>query len=269
MSTAVNPLAIFRQLEQSNCRECGERTCLAFAAAIATGQKKLTACPRLSAAARQELATLLPQSPQIGHGEAHIAKLKAELLGIDLAQAAARCGGEYHDGWLTVPIFGKPCAVAANGEIRSQLHNNPWMLSPFLTYIIHGAGIEPSGEWLAFRDLPGGIERQPHFRRRAEEVMREVADRHPSLFADLASMFSAKELPPHFGADVSALLLPLPKAPVLLSYWRADEGMASELHMYFDKTAARNLDIDSIHDLCAGMAMMFGRLAQRHGGFKG
>ncbi|MDR0478026.1 MAG: DUF3786 domain-containing protein [Desulfobulbaceae bacterium] len=263
----ANPLTIFRHLEQSNCRECGEKTCLAFAAAVAIGQKPLAACPRLSATAKAALADVPSEAKSSEHGAEHVAKLKAELRHIDLTAAAERCGGEYLNGWLTLNLLGKSCATDQNGNLRTQLHLNPWMLSPFFTYIIRGAGLEPAGNWLSFRDLPGGMERYPHFRRRAEEAMRDVADRHPSLFADLARIFSAKRQQPHFGADLSVLLLPLPKLPLLLSYWQADEGIASELHLHLDESAGRNLDIDSIHEICAGMATMFGRLAARHGGF--
>jgi len=261
-----NPLTIFRHLEQSNCRECGEKTCLAFAAAVAIGQKPLAACSRLSVAAKAALADALPQAPASQHGEEHLAKLKAGLRHIDLAQAAERCGGQYLDGWLTLSILGKACATGQNGNLRTQLHLNPWVLSPFFTYIIGCQGLEPTGRWLSFRDLPGGMDRYPHFRRGAEEAMRGVADRQTSLFADLALIFSAKEQQPHFGADVSVLLLPLPKLPLLLSYWRADEDVASELHIHVDETAAHNLNIDAIHSICVGMATMFGRLAARHGG---
>jgi hypothetical protein len=263
----TDPLTIFRQLEQSNCRECGEKTCLAFAAAVCIGQKKLAACLRLSEAAKAALADMLPAPPANKHGEGHVARLKAELRRIDLRQAAERCGGEYHDGWLTLYILGKPCATDQSGNLRTQLHLNYWLVSPFLTYIIGSAGLAPTGNWLNFRELPGGMDRYPHFRKQAEEAMRSLADRQPGLFADLVRIFSAREMPPHFGADISVLLLPLPKVPLLLSYWRADEGIGSELHIHLDETAGRNLDIDSIHEICTGMATMFARLAARHGGF--
>lgn len=262
-----DPLTIFRYLEQSNCRECGEKTCLAFAAAVAIGKKSLAACPHLSAAAKAALADVLPTTQDSEHGADHVAQLKAELRHIDLVKAAERCGGEYQDGWLTLNLLGKPCATDQNGNLRSQLHRNPWMLSPFFAYIIRCAGAEPTGNWLSFRDLPGGMDRYAHFERGAEQAIRDVADRQTSLFADLALIFSAKKQPPHFGADISVLLLPLPKLPLLLSYWRADEDVASELHIHFDETAGHNLDTDSIHNICVGMATMFGRLAARHGGF--
>ena len=40
-------MEIFLLLDKSNCRECGEKTCLAFAGAVFKGQKKIDCCPKL------------------------------------------------------------------------------------------------------------------------------------------------------------------------------------------------------------------------------
>ena len=47
MGQPKNAMEIFQVLDQSNCRECGKKTCLAFAGAVFMGQKKLTDCPKL------------------------------------------------------------------------------------------------------------------------------------------------------------------------------------------------------------------------------
>ncbi len=49
MSRFNNVMEIFKLLDKSNCRECFEPTCLAFAGAVFKGQKHLGECPRLSA----------------------------------------------------------------------------------------------------------------------------------------------------------------------------------------------------------------------------
>ena len=38
MAKLISPLEILKLLEKSNCRECGQATCLAFAAAVFKGQ---------------------------------------------------------------------------------------------------------------------------------------------------------------------------------------------------------------------------------------
>ena len=52
-------MSIYRRLPQTNCRQCGEPTCYAFAIKLSTAQRALDDCPPLSApSAVDELAAL-------------------------------------------------------------------------------------------------------------------------------------------------------------------------------------------------------------------
>ncbi len=59
-------LEIYKLLPKTNCGECGEATCLAFAAKLSTGEADLSACPVLEqpehAAAKEKLASLLGEA---------------------------------------------------------------------------------------------------------------------------------------------------------------------------------------------------------------
>jgi len=48
-------LEIFRQLPKTNCKDCGQATCLAFAMALATGKISLDRCPHITDDAREAL----------------------------------------------------------------------------------------------------------------------------------------------------------------------------------------------------------------------
>ncbi len=48
-------LEIFKQLPKTNCKDCGQPTCLAFAMALAGGKASLDACPHVSDAAKEAL----------------------------------------------------------------------------------------------------------------------------------------------------------------------------------------------------------------------
>lgn len=48
-------LEIFKQLPKTNCKECGQATCLAFAMALASGKASLDKCPHVSDAAKEVL----------------------------------------------------------------------------------------------------------------------------------------------------------------------------------------------------------------------
>ena len=48
-------LEIFKQLPKTNCKDCGQPTCLAFAMSLAGGKASLDACPHVSSAAKEAL----------------------------------------------------------------------------------------------------------------------------------------------------------------------------------------------------------------------
>ncbi len=52
---ALTGLDIFKKLPKTNCKDCGQSTCLAFAMAMATGKASLDQCPHVSESAREEL----------------------------------------------------------------------------------------------------------------------------------------------------------------------------------------------------------------------
>jgi len=53
---ALTGIQIFKLLPKTNCGECGQPTCLAFAMSLATGKAELAACPYVSEEAKAQLA---------------------------------------------------------------------------------------------------------------------------------------------------------------------------------------------------------------------
>ncbi|MFZ5564357.1 MAG: acetyl-CoA decarbonylase/synthase complex subunit gamma [Thermodesulfobacteriota bacterium] len=53
---ALTGIQIFKLLPQTNCKECGSPTCLAFAMNLASGKAELDSCPYVSDEAREKLA---------------------------------------------------------------------------------------------------------------------------------------------------------------------------------------------------------------------
>jgi hypothetical protein len=263
---ARNAMEIFTVLDKSNCRECGEKTCLAFAGAVFTGRKSITMCPTLSAADKERLAMQTdPAEAENGNNDGQLELMKEQLKKLDFVEAAERCGGRLKSNLLVVKVLGKDFSVDAEGNFSSDIHINPWIVAPFLAYVVHGKGRKPEGKWISFRELKGGRERYGLFRKRCEEDMRTVADAYPDLFADMVEIFQGKETDRMFSSDVSVVLLPLPKIPIMICYWQAGEGIDSSLNMFFDITADENIGIDGIYSICAGLRLMFFKLAQRHG----
>jgi hypothetical protein len=261
---ARNAMEIFTVLDKSNCRECGEKTCLAFAGAVFTGKKSIHACPRLSAEDKDHL-TMHSEVAEVDGSIEMLEKLKGELAGLDFAEAARRCGGEQKNGWLIAKVLGKNFKVDRAGNFSSDIHINPWIMGPFLTYVLYGKGHQPMGKWISYREVKGGRERYGLFQKRCEDDMRKIADSYPDLFADMVEIFQGREVEQQFASDVSVVLLPLPKVPIMVCYWKPEDGLESSLNVFFDVTVNENIGNDAIYSLCAGLATMFEKLAQRHG----
>jgi hypothetical protein len=266
MTNPKNAMEIFLLLDRSNCRKCGEKTCLAFAGAVFRGVKTLESCPKLDAATLQGIAggELQGQSGDEGYGQ-NLAELQQQVVGLDLVEAAKRLGVPFVGDRLTLKILGKDFAIDQKGGFSSTIHINPWVAVPFLTYVLRSTDIPVAGEWISFREITGGPERYALFRRRAEEAMKRVADIWPDLFDDIVHLFEGRHVEPQFASDISVVLQALPRVPLMICYWRESEGIASSLNIFFDRSVGEHLDIAAVYMLAAGLTQMFEKLALQQG----
>jgi CO dehydrogenase/acetyl-CoA synthase gamma subunit (corrinoid Fe-S protein) len=92
MTLFKSPLELYKLLPQTNCRKCGLPSCLAFAAAVIKGDKRLEACPHLT---QKILDTNQGKMHSRGGLEQEeneaMAILEAQVANLDLAEAAQRC----------------------------------------------------------------------------------------------------------------------------------------------------------------------------------
>ena len=266
MPQLKSTIEILKMLDQSNCGECREKTCLAFAAAVFTGRRQLRECPHLDRAlVRQYEGNIDIRTAKGQELEERLEILKRNLSAIDFQEAARRLGGRVSENQLILKVCGKDFRIDSDGNFSSEIHVHAWLTVPVLNYIIKGKGLDPSGEWVPFRELKGGKDWILFFRHRAEKSLKKVADEYTDLFHDMLYIFNGKQVENHYESDISLVLYPLPKIPILFCYWRPDDGLDSDLHVFFDATAADNLPAGSLYSLMMGLVIMFEKVAQRHG----
>ncbi len=266
MNNILNPMQIYKILNKSNCRECGEPACMAFAAAVFKGQKSLSACPYIDERTLQECSNMEPsRTGTEEHMQQAMQSLQREIPGIDLAEAASRTGGVFENNRLTLQVMGKNFSVDTRGVLDSKIHINPWVSIPFLQHVLYAKGREPTGNWAPFKELPNGRPRAALFEQRCEKPLKRVADHYPDLFYDILDLFDAMEVNKGFRADVSFLLYPLPRLPMIIAWWYPVEDLDSALHIFFDETARDNLGLEGVFALGTGLAIMVEKLALRHG----
>jgi hypothetical protein len=161
--------------------------------------------------------------------------------------------------------MGKNFSVDTEGNLYSDIHVHVWVAGPVLNYILYSKGVPEAEKWVPMRELPHGNDWAQFFEHRCEKPLKRVADTYPALFEDMVRLFNGRKTSNHYQADISLVLRPLPKVPILVCYWKPEEGLASSLNLFFDANAEQNLPIESIYTLGAGLVQMFEKIALRHG----
>lgn len=192
-------------------------------------------------------------------------QLKEKISQINLEEAARRIGAVFSNGKLTIKTLGKDFSVDAEGNLFSDIHIHPWIAIPVLDYVLTASVKPVSGKWVPFRELKGGKTWAPLFGQRCEKPLKKIADTYTDFFEDLIRLFNGRQVENHYDSDISLVLLPLPKVPLLICYWRPEDGLESTLYLFFDAAAEEPLHIESLYSLATGLVVMFEKISLRHG----
>jgi Domain of unknown function (DUF3786)/Putative Fe-S cluster len=262
----MNALEILKKLNKSNCGECGAPACMAFAALVCQGGKKLNDCPYLD---EQAIAELVPnlgdQNPPDEDPGRALEELRGKMRELDFQKVSEQLGIPLIGDRLRVHVLGRVFDVDQTGALHTLSHVNGWIYAPLLDYLINGQGKEPVGSWTPYPGLKNAQDWARFFTHRCEKALERLAQSNDELFFDILDIFGTAVDGRMVDADRSFLLMPLPRVPVLFSYWEAEGEIPSKLALHFDETATANLQANSIFYLLTGMTEMFTRFTQTHG----
>ena len=89
-------IEIYKKLPGTNCRECGELTCMAFSLKVKNAQRKMSECPYV----KHEDGKTLTEEPIVtmeNNYKRVSNELEEEIKHIGLKEAAEAIGGNYDD----------------------------------------------------------------------------------------------------------------------------------------------------------------------------
>jgi len=119
-----------------------------------------------------------------------------------------------------------------------------------LHYLNGAKGATPTGQWVAYQEIPDGKFYLDAFVRRAKNPMVQVFGNRPELLVRLAGeRYGAQPLNQ---GDLSMRVQALPMVPVLLILWRGDDEFPPEGTILFDRNVSEILSAEDIAWL-AGM----------------
>jgi hypothetical protein len=265
MTRLKTPLEVYKLLRKSNCGQCGIATCMAFAAAVVKQEKQLADCPHLGEDILIQYDGNIEQQVNIEKIQEKTFKdLQEQIKAIDILSCAEHLGARGRGSTIVITCLGKDFEVDAQGKVMSSCHSHAWFSIPLLTYVLFSKGLPVAGRWVPLRELEKGSMWERLFERRCEAPLKRIADAHADLFEDLISMFGGTSSSEQFSSDISVVLYPLPLVPILICYWKPEDGMGSKLHVFFDATADKNLTIDSLFTLGTGIVRMLEKIMHKH-----
>jgi hypothetical protein len=254
---AITVLEVLKKLPRTNCGECGQPTCLAFATRVIKEGEELNQCPYLAPAAG-ELAAAVKTQQEAGVGRRResvaisLDVLQAKVAPLDFAALAAGLGAAYGEAegrpYLALAYFGY-CLQVFKDELRypPEAPVDPWDAILLYNYIASQGDAVPTGTWIAYNSLPNSVSKAKTLARLEAKLAAHFAGQDAAL-RDRAVQIGGELTTVGEDADVQAIFLPLPRVPILLLYWDAEpgEGFGAQARVLFDATVATYLDLESL-----------------------
>ncbi len=263
----LSVLDILKLLNKSNCGDCGVPSCMAFAVQMLQQNRPLGDCPHVAADVLQDFNNSHTQQQPALEQQLNVIPnlLKERVQKIDFNEAAPRLKAEVVDDRLVIRCLGRNFYVDQQGELYSESHTNFWVHLPILNYIYYCKGRELTNEWVKFDNLKNAMSFSNYFASRCEARLKDLADKQTDLFFDLLDLFGGRPASEDFTTDLARIIYPLPRIPMLISYWPEEEEFESKLSVYFDRATQDNLDIESLYVMGMGLVGMFTNIITHHG----
>jgi hypothetical protein len=252
---------IYKKLPGNNCGECGETTCMAFALRVKSAQRKISECPYV----KQEDDESAGQEPVVTmeNNYKRVSKeLEEEVKRVDLKEAAAAIGGNYENknggGVIRLKMINKGYEVRNEGLFENGSYcQHSWSKIIIYDYVRRKGKIPLTGDWVSLGHFPDAASHSKAFQKNAED---KISDKFNSDLRGLVSRCNELEGIKTSGklkADYVCGFNLLPRVPMYLCFWEADEEYSASCKLYVDRSAETYIDIEYLAYLLEWFVKIF------------
>lgn len=118
-----------------------------------------------------------------------------------------------------------------------------WSKILILHYLIKSKGYPLAGEWINFRQVPGGSSYYPAFVKRSQGPLLDFFKNRLQLLDKAAQALGGEKT--HYG-DRAVIIPTLPRVPIVLVFWSGDEEFQPQANILFDATIPTYLSTEDI-----------------------
>lgn len=244
----MNPLEIYKLLPRTNCGECPQKTCMAFAVSLKTSHAGINECRYLDQSKIEHIMSMLDEGDW---RDELFQSLKKEVQNLDIIKIGLEIGAVIRDKAIEIRCIGRDYLIDNNGNITPEPYNK-WIGILLLHYIRNQGKGNFTDQWASFSEFKGGLVKSSTFQRDCEEPLKELFDIRVDKVEESLKRLGGMSVS-GFPAERAWILDLLPRVRILLLYSKGDEEFPSSLKIVFDKVTGNFLDVESIIFLLEGL----------------
>lgn len=275
---ALSVVDLYRDiLPRTNCGDCGFPTCMAFASMVVSEKHPIGNCPHLAAEivqkCEQELAAQYAEGKWLKRDMQQDALewAREKSASMKIEDLPARIGGRLIriDGRpaLELPYFNGHVVITHERIARQDGAPMTRYEQVFIyNHMAQGSSAFPSGKWRNFVEIPNTVSKMKSMRSHVEIPLIEAFRGNAEALIAAALSIGGEDMRDVYPtSDVAVRFQPLPRVPVLLTFWDGNEadGFDAEVKLSFDDTITEHLDIESIMFLSERLREL---LCEQYGG---
>ncbi|MBW1981356.1 MAG: DUF3786 domain-containing protein [Deltaproteobacteria bacterium] len=255
----LGPLELYKLLPRTNCGDCHQPSCLAFATQVVGNGYELRECVHLDdgtlADIERQLSVQRQQGVFVKKDSHKITRehLQEKIKEHDFCAIAPGLGIEFTqvDGEdaLLIQYFDKK-VILTHREIRLQVSGqlDPWDQVLLYNYIFF-AGEKPlSTRWVGLESFPNSLSKRAALEEVCHRRISSTFGGHMESLRTACLGLGGVESLEDNNADLAYRFQALPKVPLLLLFWDEDkeEGFDSQTRILFDSVAKDYLDLEGL-----------------------
>ncbi|MFQ5964989.1 MAG: DUF3786 domain-containing protein [Candidatus Scalinduaceae bacterium] len=258
-------IEIYKKLPGTNCQKCGVPTCIAFAIKVKNAQFKITDCPYVS----EENKELLPEKPPVtmedNYGRVSD-ELEEEAKNTNFKEAAVSIGGHFENNnggeSIRLKMMNKLYEMRKEGLYENNKYcNDSWTKIIIYDYVRRKGNKPLAGDWVMLGSFSNTASHVKAFQRKAEEKVAEIFNKNIDGMKTRCKEMGGIEEQGKMKADYICRFDLLPRIPLYLCFWEADEEYQASCKLYVDISAEAHIDIEYLAYLVERFVDLFVKIA--------
>lgn len=255
-------------LPKTNCKDCGFRTCLAFAGMVVSEKHPLKNCPHINPltlkAAQKELEQQYKEGKWLKRDMAKEALewARQRSSSMKFEDIALRVGGEFKtnngDDQIILPYFNKKIFITRDRIVDDSGNELTRNEQTFVhIHMAQGGILKPAGSMKSFKEFPNTVSKIVSMRDHVETPLKNAFSANmEKLKLECEKSGGTNVKDQYESPDLAYLFSVFPKIPVTLLFWDESDGFETDVKLLFDETIIEHLDIESIMFLSEHLVKM-------------